>query len=110
METILVLTDIALDIVILIWLAELMKEGLISGGDMVITGHAKWGDWPNVGECYRVRNRGYESAFSREGFVWTNARGKAVGRPAEIIQFHGGPMDGKIVAKGVDHGTGGGNE
>jgi hypothetical protein len=39
---------------------------------------AKWGNWPHVGECYRVRNRGAESWFSRDGWVWKNSLGDPV--------------------------------
>ena len=53
--------------------------------------HAKWADWPHVGECYRVRTRGGKSAFSREGFVWTDSYGQAVDRPAATIKYHDGP-------------------
>lgn len=61
--------------------------------------HASWKDWPHVGECYRVRNRGGASAFSREGFVWLDSYGKAINRPARVIQYHGGPKDGAVEAK-----------
>ena len=62
--------------------------------------HAVWKDWPNVGECYRASNRGGASAFSREGFAWTDSYGKAVDRPAKIVQFHGGPRDMAVEARG----------
>ena len=59
--------------------------------------HATWRDWPHVGECYRVRNRGGKSAFSREGFLWTDSYAKAVDRPSIQIRFHGGPNDGMVT-------------
>jgi hypothetical protein len=58
--------------------------------------NAKWKKWPHVGECYRVRSRGGASAFTREGFVWTDAAGYPVDRPASAIRFHGGPNNGFI--------------
>ena len=61
--------------------------------------HASWKNWPHVGECYRVRNRGGKSAYSREGFIWTDCFGNAVDRPQRIIQFHGGPKDNQVEAK-----------
>lgn len=59
--------------------------------------HATWDNWPHVGECYRVRTRGEPSAFSREGFAWTDSYGRAVRRPSRIIMFHKGPLDGKTM-------------
>lgn len=58
--------------------------------------NAKWKNWPHVGECYRVRNRGGTSAFTREGFIWTDADGYPVDRPSQAIRFHGGPNNGFI--------------
>lgn len=66
---------------------------------MVTIRHASWKSWPHVGECYRVRNRGGSSAYSREGFVWTDSYGNVMDRPANIIQFIGGPKDGAVEAK-----------
>ena len=60
-------------------------------------GNAVWKAWPHVGECYRVRTRGERSAFSREGFLWTDSYGNAVPRPANKIRFHGGPNNGCVV-------------
>lgn len=59
--------------------------------------NAVWKVWPHVGECYRVRSRGRQSAFSREGFVWTDSFGKATDRPSSTIRFHGGPNNGKHI-------------
>ncbi len=61
--------------------------------------NALWKDWPHVGECYRVRKRGGESSFSREGFIWTNSYGEAVERPSSVIRFHGGMNDGRVIEK-----------
>jgi len=58
--------------------------------------NAVWREWPHVGVCYRVRNRGARSAFSREGFCWTDTRGNAMDRPGRAIRFHRGPRDGQI--------------
>jgi len=54
--------------------------------------NAIWKDWPHVGECYRVRNCGGKSAFSRDGFVWTDRYGEAMNRPGGIIRYRGGPF------------------
>lgn len=61
--------------------------------------HAVWHNWLHVGECYRVRNRGAPSAFSREGFVWTDSYGTAVSRPAPEITFWGGALNGQTIVR-----------
>lgn len=67
--------------------------------------HASWcrcllkpGGWslrPRAVECYKVRTRGGPSAFSRDGFSWTDACGNVAPRPADLIVFHKGPLDGQ---------------
>jgi len=64
------------------------------------TKHATWGEWPHVGTCYRIRARGGVSAFSREGFAWTDSYANALPRPAAYIMFHEGPLNGKTVKGG----------
>jgi hypothetical protein len=46
---------------------------------------------------YKVRNRGGQSAYSRDGFFWFNSWGKAVPRPSESIRFIGGPLASQVI-------------
>lgn len=62
------------------------------------TKHATWGNWPHVGTCYHIRTRGGVSAFSREGFAWTDSYAQALPRPSLYIMFHNGPLNGKTLS------------
>ncbi len=55
-----------------------------------VTGRPAW-------EGYKIRNRGEESAYSRDGILWFNSWGGKMLRPSESIRFHGGPLDGQVI-------------